>query len=109
MTCPFLYQGTGEVRWVDLPAMNSQLELGNVVVVDNLGFGIAGEVSSQFHDLHTVKERGHMFFPKPVFAWVQLANCDAIDVGVSTAVALKVLSGYNTSLLARVLNFHYLN
>ena len=41
--------------------MNSQLELGNVVVVDNLGFGIAGEVSSQFHDLHTVKERGHMF------------------------------------------------
>ena len=51
MTCSFLSQGTGEVRWVDLPAMNSQLELGNVVVVDNLGFGIAGEVLSHFQNL----------------------------------------------------------
>mmetsp|Transcript_6879 Transcript_6879/g.25374 ORF Transcript_6879/g.25374 Transcript_6879/m.25374 type:complete len:617 (-) Transcript_6879:577-2427(-) len=54
-------QCTGEVRWVDLHAINSQLALGNVVVVNNLGFGFSGE----------------------------LLNCSAIDVGVSTAMALK--------------------
>lgn len=59
-SCPG--QCTGEVRWVDLHAINSQLALGNVVVVNNLGFGFSGE----------------------------LLNCSAIDVGVSTAMALKV-------------------
>ena len=98
------YQNTGVVRFVQRDAVKKQLELGNILLLSNLGYSAAGEVLNC--DMYTVAVRAAVDLnadklivmtmpeaqPLDLPAWLSLKDAEEVLAGMAAAANVDGMS-----------------